>query len=123
MARLLIVDDNETILSILSDFLGVGYKIDTAMDLTGALRALGSNPPDLILLDVNSTGADSLKLLSRMRAHGITIPVFVTTKDKSPKLATQAKEAGATKYLVKPVDLRELDRLLAEALNVAPMLG
>jgi DNA-binding NtrC family response regulator len=123
VARVLIVDDNEVILSILSDFLGVGYEIDRAMDMAGALKAVATNPPDAIVLDVNSTAAWSLTLLSRMRSHGITIPVFVMTKDSSPQLAAQAKEAGATHYMVKPVDLRELDRLMADALNLAPMLG
>jgi len=123
MARVLIVDDNEVILSILAEFLSTGYKVDTAMDVQGVLMAIAANPPDAIVLDVNGPSAHGLNLLSGMRGHGITIPVFVMTKDKSPELALKAKESGATEHLVKPVDLRHLDRLMAEALNVAPMLG
>ena len=120
--RILIVDDNEVILGVLTDFLGEGYVIDPASDAATALQRVKGNRPDLIVLDVNMPGMDGLTLLEAMRKMGLTIPVFVVTGYDAPGTAERAKRSGAT-YLVKPVDLRKLDRLIADALHARPLLA
>ena len=120
--RVLIVDDNENVLSILRDFLSDAHTIDTAPNAEAGLRSAVANPPDLIMLDVNMPGTDGLTLLGALRQRGITVPIFVITGYDQPGVGSRARQLGATEYLVKPVDLRRLDFLIAEALRVAPIL-
>jgi CheY-like chemotaxis protein len=121
--RLLIVDDNETVLDILDEFLNVAYSVDIATNGSIALQRLSTHPADLILLDVNMPGTDGLTLLDSIRRLGVTAPVFVITGYDSPSIARRATQAGATAYLVKPVDLRTLDSLIAKTLGVRPLLA
>lgn len=120
--RILIVDDNEIVLKILEDFLSDAYLVDGANNASLALKTLASNPPDVILLDVNMPGTDGLTLLESLRNRGVAVPIFIITGYDSPGLAERAARSGATGYLVKPVDLRRLDRLIASALQVPPLL-
>jgi two-component system response regulator MprA len=120
--RVLIVDDNENVVSILYDFLTGAYTVDTALDAARALKSAAANPPDLILLDVNMPGTDGLTLLGSLRQRGLTIPIFVITGYDQAGLAQKARQLGATQFLVKPVDLRKLDALIAEALGVSPIV-
>lgn len=121
--RVLIVDDNETVLDVLDEFLNVAYTVDLAANASVALQRLSSHPADLILLDVNMPGTDGLTLLDSIRGLGVTAPIFVITGYDSPTIALRATQSGATAYLVKPVDLRTLDGMIADALDVRPLLG
>lgn len=121
--RVLVVDDNENILLIFRDFLGGTFEVDTAPDAAAALTSIAANPPDLVLMDVNMPGTDGLTLLASLRQRGIKTPVFIMTGYDSPTTVRKAIDSGATQYLVKPVDLRKLDRLIANALQTAPILA
>jgi DNA-binding NtrC family response regulator len=121
--RVLVVDDNENILSILRDFLEGTYAVETAPNAVAALSSIAANPPDIVLLDVNMPGTDGLTLLASLRQRGVHTPVFIMTGYDSPSVVRKAVENGATQYLVKPVDLRKLDRLIAGALHTAPILA
>lgn len=120
--RVLIIDDNERVLEILTDFLGEAYRVDTASTPSAGLKMLASNLPDVILLDVNMPGTDGLTLLESLRNQGMVAPVFIMTGYDSPGVQARAKASGATAYLVKPIDLRHLDRLIASALHVPPLI-
>lgn len=120
--HVLLVDDNPTILDVLEEFLGVAYVVDRAPDAQTALKRIGVHRPDVLLLDVNMPGIDGLTLLESIRALGMTMPAFVITGYNTPQAAQRAAHSHAT-YLVKPVDLRELDRLVAKSLGVTPFLG
>jgi two-component system response regulator PrrA len=119
--RILVVDDNENVLSIMSDFLASGYVVDAASSAAAALKAVGTAAPDAILLDINMPGTDGVSLLGSLRRLGVTVPVFVITGYDAPHIGDQVRQLGA-QYLVKPVDLRTLDRLISTALHVTPIL-
>jgi len=119
--RILIVDDNETVLSVLNDFLSHGYRVDTATNAATALSAAAKRP-DMIILDINMPGMDGLALLSALRARGIMTPVFVMTGYDAPGTEERAKQCGANQYMAKPVDLRRLDSLISRELNTSPIL-
>jgi CheY-like chemotaxis protein len=120
--RILVVEDNEVVLEILNDFLSVGYVVDPAPNASIALKRIYVNAPDMVLLDVNMPGTDGLTLLESIRKLGLDIPVFIITGYDEPGMEAKAKASGATAYLVKPVDLRRLDSLIADALHVRPLL-
>jgi two-component system response regulator PrrA len=119
--RILVVDDNENVLSIMSEFLASGYVVDAASSAAAALKAVGTAAPDAILLDINMPGTDGVSLLGSLRRLGVTAPVFVITGYDAPEVGEQVRQLGA-QYLVKPVDLRTLDRLISTALHVTPIL-
>lgn len=119
--RVLLVDDNATVLDVLEEFLGVAYAVDCAPSAQAALKQIAAQAPDVILVDINMPGTDGLTLLESIRRLGITAPAFVITGYDTTQHAQRAARSGAT-YLVKPVDLRELDRLVAKALGVTPFL-
>lgn len=120
--RILVVDDNVNVLSIMSDFLAAAYVVDTAANAADALKVVAASPPDAILLDVNLPGTDGVSLLASLRRLGVTAPVFVITGYDAPGIGDRARQLGA-QYFVKPVDLRALDRLIAAALHVPPILA
>jgi DNA-binding NtrC family response regulator len=121
--RILIVDDNEVVLETIREFLSEAYTVDGATSASMALESLRKNPPDLILLDVRMPGVDGLTLLGVLRRLGLTLPVIVMTGYDSTETAAEATRHRATDYLVKPVDLRELDRIIADALGVPRLLS
>ena len=106
--RILIVDDDEEIRSLLADYLGEqGWQISTAPDGTAMQQVLDNTPIDLIVLDLTLPGSDGLTLCRDLRAHS-TIPVIMLTARSAPLDRILGLEMGADDYLCKPFEPREL---------------
>jgi two-component system, OmpR family, response regulator len=108
-ARLLVVDDEATILELLSGSLRLaGFEVMTASSGAEAVRAAASGRPDLVLLDVMMPDGDGFEALRRIRSGGGEVPViFLTARDKVPdRVAGFA--VGADDYVTKPFSLDEL---------------
>src|SRR5687768_13716613 len=75
---ILVVDDEDAILRSLSGVLAdEGFHVDTAKDGESGIKAIDSNPPDLVLLDVWMPGIDGLEALRRVRERHTRLPVIV----------------------------------------------
>ncbi len=107
--RLLVVDDEKTILELLSGSLRLaGFEVTTAASGTEAVRAAASRWPDLVLLDVMMPDGDGFETLRRMRSAGIEVPViFLTARDEEPD-RVNGFDLGADDYVTKPFSLNEL---------------
>jgi two-component system, OmpR family, response regulator len=107
--RLLVVDDEKTILELLSGSLRLaGFEVTTAASGTEAVRAATSRTPDLVLLDVMMPDGDGFEALRRMRSAGIKVPViFLTARDEEPD-RVNGFDLGADDYVTKPFSLNEL---------------
>jgi two-component system OmpR family response regulator len=106
--RILIVDDDEDIRSLLADYLGEqGWLISTAQDGTAMQQVLDATPIDLIVLDLTLPGSDGLTLCRDLRAHS-DIPVIMLTARSAPLDRILGLEMGADDYLCKPFEPREL---------------
>src|SRR6202167_4269984 len=107
--RLLVVDDEKTILELLSGSLRLaGFEVPTAASGTDAVRAAASRRPDLVLLDVMMPDGDGFEALRRMRSAGIEVRViFLTARDEEPDRVT-GFALGADDYVTKPFSLNEL---------------
>lgn len=106
--RLLIVDDNETNLDMLSRRLTrAGHRVRTAPSGETALALLQQEEFDLILLDVMMPGIDGFEVLRRVRAeHAATsLPVIMATARDQREDVVQALRLGANDYVTKPLDL------------------
>jgi two-component system OmpR family response regulator len=108
-ARLLVVEDDQTILELLSGSLRfAGFDVVTAASGAEALRAVAASRPDLVLLDVMIPDGDGFEVVRRMRSSGPSVPViFVTARDGVPdRVAGLA--LGADDYVTKPFSLDEV---------------
>ena len=108
-ARLLLVDDEENLRSMLEAALRHhGFEVEAAATGRDAIAAVAASDPDLILLDVMMPDLDGFEVCRRLRSDGVRTPVlFLTARD-----ATEDKVRGLTlggdDYLVKPFSLDEL---------------
>jgi two-component system, OmpR family, response regulator len=108
-ARLLVVDDEATILQLLSGSLRLaGFEVTTAASGAEAVRAATCWKPDLVLLDVMMPDGDGFEVVSRLRSGGPDIPViFLTACDEVPSRVT-GFALGADDYVTKPFSLDEV---------------
>jgi two-component system, OmpR family, response regulator len=108
-ARLLVVDDEATILELLSGSLRLaGFEVVTAASGAEAVRATVAARPDLVLLDVMMPDGDGFETLRRIRSGGCEVPViFLTARDEVPD-RVRGFDVGGDDYVTKPFSLDEL---------------
>lgn len=106
--RILIVDDEPDIVTMLSGFFTVkGYQVLEAFDGKGALWQIGASP-DIILLDINMPGIDGLEICERIRSH-VACPILFLTARIEDADKVRGFAAGGDDYIVKPFSLIELE--------------
>jgi len=123
-ARVLIVEDEESILLSLEFLFGKeGMAVSAARDGETALRLLGQQPPDLVVLDVMLPMIDGFELCRMIRADPVlreTRIMLLTARGRESEIS-RGMALGADAYLTKPFSTRELmgtvRRLLAEPAN------
>jgi two-component system OmpR family response regulator len=108
-ASILVVDDEEGLADLVASALRfAGYEAHTEGNGYDALRRIQSNPPDLVVLDVNMPELDGFEVCRRIRRDGIQTPViFLTARDDIEDLRTGFRHGGDD-YLTKPFSLEEL---------------
>src|SRR5258707_8848554 len=108
MPHLLLVDDDEDILSLLTTFFRKhGHTVSVAEDGEAMLAALEQNTIDLIVLDVMLQHEDGFSLCRRLRATS-SVPIIMLTAVADHTDRVVGLEVGADDYLTKPFDQREL---------------
>jgi len=123
-ARILVVDDDASIRETFERHLSrSGYTVHLAGDGQQALALLAEVDPALIITDVRMPGLDGLELLRRVREGADPPDVLVITAHDDMRSAIEAMRAGAYDYLVKPLDLDEIDLLIQRCLNERALRG
>jgi len=108
MKRLLVVDDDQGLLSLLKRFLEAeGFAVDTAYDQPTGLKAALSGEHEIIILDVMLPGGSGFELLKILRQQS-AVPVLLLTARGEAVDRILGLEIGADDYLAKPFDPREL---------------
>lgn len=106
--RILIIEDNESIVKVLKRSLAYeGYKVDAALDGETGLALAREHYPDLVVLDLMLPGMDGLEVCQRLRSAG-SVPILMLTAKDTSQDRVQGLDAGADDYVVKPFDLDEL---------------
>ena len=122
---ILIIDDNEAILTALRYCLtGTFSRIFTLTSPETVLSLLGQEEVNIILLDMNFTlgvnsGQDGLVWLQAIRKHYPEIPVVLITAYADVQLAVRGLKRGAADFITKPWDNEELVRKLKDVLEAA----
>lgn len=111
--RVLLVDDDTTVLSALSRALrrkADRLQVVTSSNGIDALVLVGSFHPQVVVLDVFMPGVDGLEVCRRLKKRPETrdIEIVAVTGDLTPTIERKAREAGAAHVFAKPVDTQEL---------------
>jgi putative two-component system response regulator len=118
MARILIVDDEAHIRTLLRRFLERdGHECALATSADEAWAMLQTAPFELVLSDVNMPGTSGLELAPRIAEAYPDTPVVMVTGVDDPEVATRAVEAGAYGYIIKPFVPNEIIIGVAGALR------
>jgi two-component system, NtrC family, nitrogen regulation response regulator NtrX len=121
MARILIVDDEDSIREVLHQlFEYEGHVVEEAASGMAAIRAVEANRPDLVFLDVKMQGMDGLDALERIRELSPATQVVMISGHGTIDTAVEATRRGAFDFLEKPLDT---DRLLLTLRNVLEVRG
>ena len=109
--RILVVDDEEDIQTILSDRLQMyGYEVLTAADGMEALEKVEEASPDLVLLDIELPKLGGMEVLGRIKSEYPEMVVIMITAHMTVKRAVEAMKQGAYDFIEKPFNL-ELVRI------------
>ncbi len=118
MEKILIIDDNTTIRSFLSDMLRpLGYAVSTASDGKRGLDKALTERPDLILLDFNLPRLSGVEILEALQKEDYEVPVILMTAHGSESVAVQAFRLGVRDYLTKPSEAEHILEVIEKALT------
>lgn len=108
MKTILVVDDEEKITKMISDYLeSLGYGVGTAGDGKTALEVIQVKKPDCIVLDVMMPGIDGMDVTRRVREVS-DVPILLLTARAQEADKLMGLEIGADDYMVKPFSMKEL---------------
>lgn len=115
---ILVVDDESSQRKLLGGFLqSLGYGWREAASAEEALEMLRNELPAMVLLDVRLPGMSGIEALAEIRRSSATLPVLLITAHADLRQAVAAMKSGADDYLAKPIDLDELETVIAERLG------
>ena len=118
--KILIVDDDPAVVEILSAILRASwdtYIVDRALNGSDALAAISSERPDLVLLYLALPDMSGLEVLKRIRGIDPSLPVIMMAGTADRTAFTEAMKSGAFGYIPKPFDVRQVEPVVAMALE------
>jgi two-component system nitrogen regulation response regulator GlnG len=122
MPKLLIVDDEPAILySLRTGLESEDTTIVTAQTARLGIAAAAKEKPDAVLLDVRLPDMSGLDAFDRLREADPRLPVIVMTAHGNTDTAIEATKRGAFEYLLKPVDLHQLEEVVRKAFELRRM--
>src|SRR5580765_7363461 len=115
---ILVVDDEEGIRQALTRFLTrLGYQVQAAANAKEALDLQGAHRPQAMLCDIRMPETSGIELLPKVLAQDPDLAILMLTAIDEPRTAIECLKLGAFDYLIKPVDLEELEFSLQHALR------
>ena len=115
MSTILVVDDSNYARRMLRQTLEqAGYTVVEAGSGLGALESFSLQQPDLILLDLTMEDMSGLDVLEQLRQSGNEVPVIVISADVQQSTEKIVQDAGAVRFVGKPVAPAQLLRTVAD---------
>lgn len=115
--RVLIVDDEPEITSILSDLFEGQYDCTTASSAEQALAALSGNAYELVVSDITMPGMSGLDMIPHVKNSSPNTVVVMISGMQTVESAIDALRLGAFDYVMKPFDLRQVEAVVKRALE------
>ena len=107
--KLLLVDDEESFVLTLGERLRLrNYETRTATNGEAALSEIQKERPDIVLLDLKMPGMGGLETLEKIKTEDPTIEVIMLTGQGDKQSCEEGLKAGASDYIVKPIDIGNL---------------
>lgn len=117
-AKILLVDDDSSILESLSDFLTLeGFEVDTTNDGQDAINLISRNHYDLVISDIKMPHISGIGVLKAVKEKDNYIPVIMITGYASLDTAIEALRQGAYDYLSKPFDMERFIMIVERAIE------
>ncbi|MDP2112659.1 MAG: response regulator [Bacteroidota bacterium] len=120
LKQILIADDSESIREVLAFSLtNAGFQVLVAIDGADALRFFDGRTIDLLLTDFHMPNMNGLELIGKVREleHYKYIPILVLTTENQKSIIQNAKDAGATGWLLKPFNTEKLIQTLRKVIR------
>ena len=117
MKTILIVEDTDLNIDLLTQILEDDYSLLIAKDGAQGVRMAQENGPDLILMDISLPVMDGYEATRRIRTTLKSTPIIGLSAHAMQGDATKAQEAGCNDYLTKPVDEDLLIKKIKEYLG------
>jgi DNA-binding response OmpR family regulator len=116
--KVLVIDDELTMRTLLEFFLGSKYEMTAAGSAIEALAWLDDNLPDLIISDIQMNGIDGFEFLKTVRKRGYTrnTPIIMLSGKSESKERVKCYQLGAQDYLTKPFNPEELEEVVKKNL-------
>jgi len=115
---ILLVDDETSILNVVSEFFRrEGYHILTAGNGSEAMKIIENEQVDCCFTDINMPVMNGLELAENIRLHDNTMPVIVMTGYPSLENTIQTIKNGVVDFLIKPVNLKQMELCLRRVLR------
>lgn len=120
--KVLVIDDEEQIRSLLIDVLGSTYDCSDVGSAEEALTALSETTFDLVISDIDMGGMSGLELVPRVHSLSPDTVVVMVSGNQDIEFAIEALRVGAFDYITKPLDLRHVEASVERALNHCNLL-
>ena len=118
MVRIMIIEDDEEMRSLLKDFFEEeGFETDSVSNGVDALRMFSKDHFDLVITDIRMPGLTGLDILPRIRRLKPGTPVIVMTAYGGDDVRRKSLERGATTYLEKPIQMSKLRTVIREMVS------
>ncbi len=119
--KILIVDDNYDVVATYKVVLDrMGYGVEIARDGNECLEKIEQEKPDMVLLDVLLPGLSGSEVCRRIKDTALTkdVPVVAITASLAADTRVKMSEVGADEFLLKPIDVSDLNRVIKKFLGV-----
>ncbi len=119
MKKILLVDDSLTMLMSMEGVLKrAGFDVKTVTDGASALTLVPQYSPDLVITDLNMPNMDGISLIKELKKlpNMRFKPILMLTTESQQSKKVEAKAAGATGWLVKPVSPTDLTDVIKKVL-------
>jgi two-component system response regulator AtoC len=118
MKSILIIDDDSLIRKTLSSHLSKGFEVTMAEDGEEGLQNYAEGMPDLVILDIRLPDMSGLDVLCKIKEKNNNANIIIMTAYDDMKTTVEAIKLGAFEYLVKPLDMVELDLTINKAFQM-----
>lgn len=116
-AKILVVDDEKELCSLLKEYFEGRYRVEVAYNGRDALRKLEKFAPDCILLDLKMPQMGGLETLRAVKSSNANAVVIMVTASADLEACEECLSEGAADYILKPVDLEDLERKICSVLR------
>jgi two-component system nitrogen regulation response regulator GlnG len=121
MSHVLLIDDDPLLIAeqLGHIFPRPAHKLSVARSGGEGLAAVRASVPDVVLLDLRLPDQSGLSVYEAIRKHDARLPVVFITSDKTADPAIEAMKRGAFNYIGKPLDLKKLEAIVLEAIDLS----